>query len=172
MPVSDKEEGVISLPEEVFFPADADEVTPKEAVTDEEGRIVMFDERHKLDFEGLLFLGHLTDTFVWMGHKFTIRTLTTNEYLEVALLHKQYQGTIGDIRCYTAAIVAACIERVDGKELPLPLERTARDNQLSYRYQYISEHWYPWIIDAVYERFQLLEARVEKVLEAMGKVSG
>lgn len=185
MPVTSSDEGIFSEPEEVFFPTDeqiraanrkaevgkATESAINRSEDDEE-EVASFDPKHQLDFEGLLYLGYLTDDFVWMNHKFSIRTLTTAEYLEVALIHKRYQGSIGDIRCYTSAIVAACLERVDGKDLPAPLERSTRDNQLSYRYEYITEHWYPWIIDAIYERFQLLEARVEKVLEAMGKASG
>lgn len=131
-----------------------------------------FDERHRLDFEGLLYLGYLTDEFVWMGHKFSIRTITTNEYLEVALLHRKFQSTIGDIRAYTAAIVAACLVTVDGQDLPLPLDRLVKDVSLEYRFRYVTDHWYPWVIDAVYERFQELESKVESVMESMGKASG
>lgn len=171
-----KREEIFSDPEPVDFPGDflANEVPDSRleataGVVDEE-ELPQFDQRHRLDFEGLLYLGYLTDDFVWMGHRFRIRTITTNEYLEIALLQVKYKETIGDIRAYTAAVVAACVELVDGQPLPMPLDRVAQSNSLSYRYQYIVDHWYPWIIDAIYERFQLLEGRVEKVLEAMGKV--
>jgi len=128
-----------------------------------------FDEKHKLDFEGLLYIGYLTHEFVWMGHRFKIRTITTNEYLEVALLHKRFKDSIGDVRAYTAAVVSACIETVDGKTLPLPLDRRSVESSVEYAFRYIIDHWYPWVIDAVYEQFRSLEGRVESVMEEMGK---
>lgn len=175
MQLPPKKEEIFSDPEPVSFAGDflgeisSDNSTEPLGVASEEENL-RFDQRHRLDFEGLLYLGYLTDDFVWMGHRFKIRTITTNEYLEVALLQSKYKDTIGDIRAYTAAVVAACVESVDGHPMPMPLDRMAQSNSLSYRYQYVIDHWYPWIIDALYERFQLLEGRVEKVLEAMGKV--
>lgn len=181
MPVPEREDDVLSEPEPVFLaesePTPSGPTVTPSAVTDTaqepvEDSLPSFDPKHRLDFEGLLYLGHLTDEFIWMGHRFTIRTITTNEYLEIALLHRRFAGTIGDVRAYTTAVVAACLVLADGQDIPLPLERTTRDVSLEYRFRYISEHWYPWIIDAIYERFQQLEGRVEQVMEAMGKASG
>lgn len=130
-----------------------------------------FDPKHKLDFSGLLFIGKLTEEFVWMGHRFKIRTITTNEYLEVALLHRRYKDSIGDVRAYTSAIVAACLETVDGKSLPIALDRKSVESTVEYAFRYVIDHWYPWVIDAIYEKFRELEGRVESVMDEMGKVS-
>lgn len=130
-----------------------------------------FDPKHRLDFEGLLYLGALTDEFSYLGHKFLIRTLTTNEVLEVGLLHKPYADSLGDVKAYQAALVAACVIKVDGQSLPLPITNDVSDTPLANRFQYVREHWFPPILDAIYERYLLLERRVDDALRAMGNPS-
>ena len=178
----DNEDGLITEPEVVFNDGIEDENEEFSFADDGPPAFVTrqplpdmpseFDPKHKLDFEGLLYIGYLTHEFMWMGHRFKIRTITTNEYLEVALLHNRYKDTIGDVRAYTAAVVAACVVTVDNKAIPLPIERRAVQSEVEYAFRYIIDHWYPWVIDAVYEQFRGLEGRVESVMEQMGKVSG
>ena len=131
-----------------------------------------FDPRFRQDFEGLLYLGRLTDTFSWLGHTFTIRTLSSGEVLEVGLLHKKYVGTLADVKAYQAALVAACVVEVDGQPMPVPLTNAAADTALVNRFNYVLRSWFPPTLDVVYERYLLLEARVGEVIEAMGKASG
>src|SRR5690242_12591575 len=78
-------------------------------------------------FEGMLFLGRLTQTFTYVGHEFVIRTLTTDEVLEIGLLVKPYNGTLGEVKAYQAATVASCVERLDGRPLPLPITSDSYD---------------------------------------------
>src|SRR5690348_6594372 len=68
-----------------------------------------FDPKVRQDFEGLLYLGRLTHTFNWLGHRFLIRTLSAGEILEVGLLHKPYIGSLADVKAYQAAVVAAAV---------------------------------------------------------------
>lgn len=131
-----------------------------------------FDPKVRQEFEGLLYLGRLTKTFTWMGHSFTIRTLTVGEVLEVGLLHKDYLNTYADVKAYQAAVVAACVMAVDGKPLPMPLTNTPADTSLANRFQYVLRSWHPPVLDAIYEEYLVLEARVEEVIMAMGKVPG
>lgn len=126
-----------------------------------------FDERHREVFNGLMFVGALSNTFSWSGHRFRIHTLTSGELMEVALIQKQYRDTIADSRAYVTAMVAACTDSVDGKPLPQPLG--PGDSALEAKFRYITDHWFPWTIDAVYEEFLLLEERVNEILAAMGK---
>ena len=74
------------------------------------------------------------------------------------------------MRAYADAIVAACIISVDGKPLPItplgPPENTLE--RVRAAYDYISAHWYSWTIDAIYDRFRVLEGKVEEILEALG----
>lgn len=131
-----------------------------------------FDPKVRQDFEGLLYLGRLTDEFEWFGHRFVIRTLTVGELTEIGLLHKPYANSLADAKAYQALLVAACLVTVDGKSLPLPISDDKADTELINKFRYIFDHWYPVTLDAVYERFLLLEARVNEVIEAMAKAHG
>lgn len=154
------------MPDPVFAEDDPD---PGEGKADEAPPLPEFDPKFRQDFEGLMYLGRLTDTFEWLGHSFTIRTLTAGEILEVGLLHKQYAGTLADVKAYQAAVVAACVVYVDDQPMPLPITTDPADTALLNKFRYVLKRWYPPILDVIYERYLLLEARVQEVLVAMGK---
>lgn len=128
-----------------------------------------FDPKVREDFEGLLYLGRLTKTFNWLGHRFLIRTLSVGEILEVGLLHKPYVGSLADVKAYQSAVVAASVLEVDGKPMPVPLTNERTDTSLVNRFEYVLNSWFPPTLDAIYEQYLLLESRVEEVIEAMGK---
>jgi hypothetical protein len=130
-----------------------------------------FDPKHRLDFEGLLYLGALTHEFTYLGHAFKIRTLSTDEVLEIGLLHRPYVDTLSDVKAYQAALVAACVVTVDGKPLPMPITNDVADTPLANRFAYVRRSWFPPILDAVYEQYLLLEGRVDDVLRSMGNPS-
>jgi hypothetical protein len=155
--------------------------TEPQAVTDEDDGaapeeepepLPEFDHRWRDPFDGLCFLGKLQHTFRWMGHEFLIRTLTTDEVLEVGLLHAQYVNTLADVKAYQAAVVAACVMRVDSQPMPIPITDEATDTPLATRFQYILRHWFPPLLDVIYEEYLKLEETVNKVLDAMGKAQG
>lgn len=152
-------------------PHPAAQETPS-AEPDEPEPLPEFDPKVRQDFEGLLYLGRLTDSFTWLGHRFVIRTLSAGDILEVGLLHKPYVGSLADVKAYQAALVAACVVEVDGKPMPTPLTNERADTELVNRFEYVLRSWFPPTLDAVYERYRLLEARVEEVIEAMGKAPG
>jgi len=100
---------------------------PSGTADDTENEVPPFDERYKEDFEGLMFLGALTASFSYIGHKFIIRTLTSFEYLAAARVTKSFEDTIGANRAQATVVAALCIVSVDGKQLPIPIEET--DNE-------------------------------------------
>lgn len=124
------------------------------------------------DFEGLLYLGKLSTEFKWMGHTFSIRTLTVGEILEVGLVHQAYSQTMMAAKAYQAAVVASCVEAVDGQSLPMPISNDKSDTELINKFRFILRSWFPPTLDAVYEQYLLLEARVDRVMRAMGKALG
>lgn len=130
-----------------------------------------FDIRCRQDFDGLLYLGRLTHEFVWMGHKFVIRTLTTGETLEIGLLQRPYVDSLADVKAYQAGVVAACVLTVDGKPMPGPITNEPTDTGLRNRFEYVLQNWFPPILNVVYEEYLLLEERVDRVMEAMGNQS-
>lgn len=162
------------LPPSTTDPAssDSNEAPPSEGITSDEARIAAMelDEKYLLDFEGLLYLGALRDEFKWAGHTFQIKTLTVDDTLEVGLLVKRYDDTIGTSRAYLTATVAAALERVDGKPVHSPLG--PQDSPLEDKFRYIKDGWYSWTVDRIYNQLMALEARVAQIIEAMGEVSG
>lgn len=129
-----------------------------------------FDQKHSLDFEGLLYLGKLERTFEYAGHWFRIKTLDTGEIINVGLLHAEHKDALTETKVWQVATLAASVLTVDGKALPLPLTMEANDTGLQSRFDVV-KRWFPPIIDAVYEEYLLLEAKAIDVLREMGKAS-
>lgn len=150
--------------------------TPGEDVTEsrEQDRepLPEFDPRWKDEFRGLVYLGALSDEFDWLGHHFKIRTLTTGELAEVALIAKPYAGSEAALKAWQAAIVAACIVSVDGNPIAVPLTSEVDDTLVRSKFRFVMEKWFPPILDVVYNRYVGLEYTVREVIEAMGKASG
>ncbi len=141
-----------------------------EAPDEEPQPLPEFDPRWRSEFEGLLFLGALKSTFRLWGHTFVIRTLTTEDMAEIALLVKPYEGTRASVTAYQAAVVAAAILSVDGQPLPTPI--VMGEAPLELRYKYVSSKWYPPIREAIYEKVLEQEITVREVLAEMGKAFG
>lgn len=131
-----------------------------------------FDPRWRDELRGLIYLGALTDEFDWLGHHFKIRTLTTGELAEVALIAKPYGDSEAALKAWQAAIVAACIVSVDGQPIALPLTSEIDDSLVRAKFRYVMEKWFPPILDVIYNRYVALEYTVREVIEAMGKASG
>jgi len=125
-----------------------------------------FPDEWKDEFEGLLFLGKLQREVTRIPfHKFVVGTLTVNDKLEISLLTKPYLDTIGYGRSYKAAVVAAGLVSVDGKEL-IPGNRNL--NIIQQKYDYVVGNWYDAVIDILYEEIEILENRVVLVLQELG----
>jgi len=132
-----------------------------------------FDPRHSVEFDGLLYLGALSKDFGWLGHRFLIRTLRTDELINVALVVKSYAGSDGYDKAYQAATTGACVMTVDGK--PIPVVPLAEGDPLAIMHQrtdWVMRHWFPPVLDRVYDEYIRLELVVRAVLEDMGKASG
>ena len=128
---------------------------------------VEFDPKYRNAFEGLLFIGKASRQFKWMGHSFKIRTPYVSELLELGQLHKPYSETVSDIKAYQALMIAAVIETIDDKPLPIPISQDM--SGLEAKFHYIMKNWYPWTLDRIYEQYMLLDAEVQEVMNAMGK---
>lgn len=141
---------------------------------DENGKpLPSFDPRYAEAFEGLVFLGALTKEFDWLGHRFVIRTVGSDDLLAVAQVIKPWQGTMGEARAYTAAMVAMCVVSVDGQGLPTPVSAEGGEYAWAYqRFNYVKARWFEFTQDKVYSEYKALEAEAAAVVEAMEKASG
>lgn len=141
--------------------------------TQEKAPLPEFDPRHREPFKGLLFLGALSKTYTWLGHKFEIRTLTTEEVLAVALITAKYEGTMGAQRAYVTAVVALAVQTVDDEHLPYPYKKDDLGNTYAEgRFNYVKANWFPYTIDAIYTEYLILESTVREVFAEMGNASG
>jgi hypothetical protein len=123
------------------------------------------------DLHGLLTLGYLCATFEWCGHTIRIKTLNTDEELILSLIVQQWEATIGGAKAYATAICGIAVQSVDGQPMPSPLgDQGDRDRWALERFNY-ARRWFPWTIDAIYNHYLLLEARVKEVLLNLGKAS-
>jgi hypothetical protein len=148
----------------------ADEPRPTEGAP-ADGPLPEFDPRVREPFVGLVYLGALEDTFTWVGHEFHIRTLRSDELVEVARCVARYSGTDGYLKAYQGAVTAACVLTADGQRLPgVPLAKG--DGVLEENFRYVMGNWFPPVLDKVYEQYILLEITAREVIEAMEKASG
>jgi hypothetical protein len=140
---------------------------------DDQGNVLpTFDPKHAESFTGLLYLGALSDTFDWLGHTFSIRTLRDGEKLAVATIIKPYVETMGADRAYADAMVGMCVTGVDGDDLPVPIGETRRAHEWGYqRFEYVKDNWFSYTTDVVFNRYLMLEDLARQVLDAMGKAS-
>jgi hypothetical protein len=130
-----------------------------------------FDVRSRQDFHGLLYLGALSSEVDIYGHKFEIRTLTTEEQLQIGLYLREFEGSVVQGKAYATALVAAAIVSVDGKEMPKPFKDEPGDSPLRHRVKLVAT-WYPQVVDLLYNEYLILEARTNKVFAALGKALG
>ena len=140
---------------------DEDLAEPKDAG----GEWTSFNSRWRNEFEGLAYLGHLEGEVKIPYHAFTVRTLTTGEKIRVVALVREHEQSIGYARAYRAAIVAAALTLVDGK--PLLVGQKNLD-VIPQRYRYITDNWYDYVIDILYDKVNELEGQVLEVLKELG----
>lgn len=131
-----------------------------------------FDPRWREEFHGLLYLGRLTHDFEYLGHSFRIRTLSTADLLEVALVVKQYTETLGATRAFNAAIVAASLVSIDNHPLPVPITTKPTDTEFRNRFNWATQNLFPPVMDVLYQEYLVLNATVAKVFDALGEASG
>lgn len=130
-----------------------------------------FDERHTEDFIGLLYLGRLDKAFTKFGHKFVVRTLTTEQLAKIGLLCKPYEGLDVRFAVYQSACVAAAVQTVDGQPLPMALTNDP-EGDLRFRTDYVMQNWMPPVREAIYTECAALEIVARNVLSELGEASG
>lgn len=162
------DDSLVDPSEEDFAAAFDPPPSAPELVVEEAPAELAFPEEHKKAFEGLLYIGKLTDTFDWLGHRFVIRTLLTDEVLEVGLVSARYVGSSGETWAYMTAVAAACLVSIDGQPLPFPMIDTGA-SQVEERFNWVRQRLYQPAIEKIYERYLILEGKVDQILQALGK---
>jgi hypothetical protein len=131
-----------------------------------------FDEKHRMRFRGMLYIGALTDHFDLFGHSFIMATPSETDRLQIGLVMQPYQSTMTAEIAYQNALVAAYLIEVDGRKLPQPITTDPKDTALLHRFQWVTTNLKRPVVNKLFERCLELDKQVEDVLAAMGKASG
>jgi hypothetical protein len=128
-----------------------------------------FDPAHREDFTGLLFLGKLEDECRIAGHRFKLVTPTQQDRLEMGPLHKPWINTLTAELAWRLVIVAAYLRRIDSEGAPEPLNK--HTSPLASRFDWVRESIASdIIIERLYERCLLLDARVRELIEELDRL--
>lgn len=164
MPPSDEE--MTPLLDDLPEPEDA---VPVPEATGQPMEFGPMDERWKSDFHGLLHLGYLTASFEWLGHKFVIKTLDSEEELIIGLLIKEWDGTIAATKAYAIAVCAMCVQFIDSQPMPEPIGQDKLKYRSAHQRFNYAKQWFNPTITVIFSNYLKLENRVKVVLEEMGK---
>lgn len=151
--------------DESWVPPEREQPAEAEAEDPELEWVHAFDEKWKRPFEGLAYLGALEDVVNIPYHSFRVRTLTTGEKIKVVALIQPMENSIGYARAYRAAVVAAGLLLVDGRPLLVGQKNL---EVISQRYQYLTDNWYDYVIDILFDKIDELEGIVLEVLRELG----
>lgn len=160
------EDGQIVAPDLDSFDAEADDGPEDDPVEE----FTVFDPRHRDAFEGVMWLGHLEDTFEAFGHSFTIKTLTAGEKLAVARLIMDFERSVAYGRAFHAACAAAALLTIDGRPVPVA-QRPGPDGNPSVvrqKYEWLVGTFYEPVIEVIFAKLDALEAQVLEVLAELG----
>lgn len=153
-----------------FTPPPAPEPAEEPEDEDEfEEKIPEFDPKWRQPLTGLLYVGALTETFEVYGHSFTIATPTLTEHLQIGQVIEPYQNTVMAEIAFQTARVAAYLVSIDGKEMPRPITNDPKEIALQQRFQWVTDNLKRPVINKISDRCFEMDAKVEGVLEAMGK---
>lgn len=122
------------------------------------------------DVISLLRLGRIEDSFELYGHSFVMRTLNIEEEIAVEeLLAAKFASSLNE-KASKTAYVSASLSLVDGEPLTRSLGMS-ESNDLSRAFDRVKK-WYRPVIDKLFERYLLLEARQLEALSELEKKDG
>lgn len=147
-----------------------EEPEPEEAAEENfEEDVPEFDPRWRDSFSGLLYVGALIDSFEIYGHRFVIATPTMTEMLQIGQVIEPFQKTVMAEVAFQTARVAAYLTSIDGQDLPRPITTDPKETSLQQRFQWVNDTLRRPVINKIHDKTFELDAKVEGVLEAMGK---
>lgn len=122
------------------------------------------------DAQGLLNLGYLTEELTLGGNDIVLRTLYIGEELEIGLITKDYKDTTEEGRAYATALVAAAIERVNGKPIVQKLGPSDKDF-LQRKFEHVKAGYFWPVIRELYEQgvVPLLQRQARAIDELRSK---
>lgn len=130
-----------------------------------------FDPQVRVGVEGLLYLGHLTESFEFCGHTFTLRTLKAHEELAAAQACEPFTNTLKAPDAWMSAQVGLALEEVDYEDDFCP---QAGPDEVAFaraRFQYVTRNWYWPTIHFLYQSYVTLQEKQLAAIRALQDLS-
>lgn len=125
-----------------------------------------FDEKHREDFTGLLYLGKLEEECTVAGHRFLLATPSQDDRLEMGPLHKPWVNTITGEMAWRTIFVAAYLRKIDSEDAPQPL--SPANTGLRTRFDWVQRSIASdVVIEKLFEHCLLVDARVRELIEEL-----
>lgn len=131
----------------------------------------VFPEDTQKAVEGLMWLGHLEDTFTFCGHRFTLRTFKGEGDLMAGLLVKEYEGTIAQAKAWAWANVAMALVSVDGDPNFCPPVGPDPMDHARAKFRYLITSWYWPTCEYMFEQLSVLMRRQRNAIKAVQDLS-
>jgi len=161
------EEAFEEEPRRIGFPDfdDPEQVPNSQPLFDE------FDPQVRQDVEGLIWLGHLEDSFEAFGHQYVIRTLKADEELYAGLIAKEFNDSLMEGRAVAWAQVSLALMAVDGDVNFCPPVGPDREAFARARFVWVTSRWYWPLGEYLFRRYAALLQRQVKAFEALQNLS-
>lgn len=130
----------------------------------------IFPREAQQSVDGLIWLGYLTDTVEFCGHRFGIRTLTGSDELLIGLLTKQYTETFSQAKAWMWAHVALCLTSVDDQDDFCPPIGPNPEEFARARFNYVTK-WYEPLGAFLFSEYERLREEQKAAVEAVRDLS-
>lgn len=152
------------------------EETPQQSQSQEENidPIALFTPSVQRVVEGVAYLGKLTETVTYAGHRFGLQTLRPEHRYAIGQVIQPLNGTIVWDKAWRDAHIAAALTHVDGHyDFCDPISPNMEDF-VRGRWQYLTNKdtgWYEPVLEFLWYQFQFLELKASKAVEQMNFLS-
>jgi len=137
----------------------------------EQDPLELFSPDIRRPVEGLLYLGKLSRTIDFCGHKFTIKTLLPHEKLAISLVVQPYRNTLGEADAFRNAHVGMAVTAIDGDTNFCAPIGPDLDDFARARLVYVTQKWYDPVIDFLWNEYLLLESEAAKAIQEIDRLS-
>lgn len=145
---------------ETVFPGDGEDSNP--------GFFEGLSKEQNQNWNSLAQVGRLTETFNWLGHEFTIRTLKVDEEIAIGQVIKHLDGIVTQEKGAVAAYVAASLVSVDGVPFMGDIESELLNNMLARYKRLVGKYHWP-VVEFLQGKCLELQLKVYDLIKELEK---
>ena len=126
----------------------------------------VFPEEYKQPFLGLLYVGAMTKTVEYAGHKIALKTLTQGEELRVGQRTREYVGCRNEISALKLYTVAAAGQSLDGQSMLGGIQPEV--DPIATKAEQM-KNWYATVVEFLYDEYKAMSRSCAEVAGALKK---